>query len=211
MPRLAALTQNSTHRFAVWSLPSSVSAPGNFTMEVNIHQVVWKTRQPPAAPKVLTRHSGSANLQGMKLEVDRKYPDTDYTVSHQQAAADLGVSESSLYGLVASGAVSRLQTTVPGRRGLVNMYCLAELRGVADARAVRPWRTDVTDADLDEACALYEAGMTLSYIKRYLQVSQSRARSLLVASGVEIRKAGRGGSIIHNEVVKPENGVGIYG
>lgn len=118
------------------------------------------------------------------------YPEYDYILNVPEVAEILGVSEAGVYAMTKAGKLSSFKLDgLPGRPR--NMYHPDEVEALRATRDDRPYRTELTELEIQVAIRLYEGGKGLLYCRKTLGVGISRLYKIFRERGVEIRKPTR--------------------
>lgn len=116
---------------------------------------------------------------------------TDDTLTHAEAAEYLGITTTALYGLVTYGTITPERVpTAEGAKNYYNFYPLEMLAAYKDQRDAKPYRTELSPADIEIAVKLYESGRSIAFCKKFLNIGQTRLRNILLDHGVKIRVKG---------------------
>ena len=113
-------------------------------------------------------------------------------LTHKEAAEFRGINQEALYGLVRSDRIKPEKVTVSeGSSKYYNIYPLDALNRLKAVRDAHPYRTELTEQQIDDAIQMYQNGDGLIKIGRLLEIGTTRLRKILVDAGLEIRKPPR--------------------
>lgn len=122
---------------------------------------------------------------------DLPYPEAEYTVSHREAADYLGVTVQTMYAMSARGlSVRKVREGTRGGRPH-NYYHPSELEALKEKRGDRPYRTELSELEIEVAIRMYNDGKGLLYCRKMLGVGIARLYDIFTERGVEIRQATR--------------------